>query len=1163
MRHRNKNAWVTFAGAVLLLGYSAAQAETKLEFIRPLERTEYQTNERIDLALVRSDAQALPAGEITLTLSGELGSKLSFSFPVQAVPLGEKEARATEHFYLNGWLLRPDRYTLDATLNNVTAKLNFGVHSHIRKSSFRTVDWGSRAKGPELELLNESGMGFNTVLGEFRFGATANVDGAIRGGLDIMQVCTMSGAHQMDIRGECDWSDPYVLGGGIARASCQAFISRTAPNSLGVHMYDEPGLTWADPGGPFTVPAQSRSFKSAFGKNPFPFEKVVPGNAEAREGWSFFQKWHESFMDAVWKQSAFAVQYIQPNYLPITQSVYGFSAYADGYYFNVVRSLPLISGHGGYSDGHTGFYYPAWHMEYGRMRDLNKPYWYLPSWYMMSSDQYRVEQYMSFMNNIQGMMKPPDHAAHNPNAAASAQGIAEANRLESRLGTIFTTMPVTRPPVAVLYSMSQLLTGEIEGIAEKNYGSAAYEGGGHSRAASLMTYIASKALHVPFFPVVEEDILDGTVARNHKVLVLPSVNYLEPNVVLALEGYIKGGGVVLVSDDSKVEIKGATKVGAPLNKQYYYDTGGLWSKDQKQYWIQASAAHYRDALKPFITALSQKLTAAGIAPVCECSNPGVVASRQAEGDFEYIFLVNGVNDRSNMNAVTPADADVALTDDGRPVYDAVHGVEATFKKDGGKLTTKLRFGAGEMRVFCRTTRPIGGVQTLPPTLFSDFTVAENPLRVTVGAFIVDSNHRPLSGSAPLEITVSDPLGYVRYNLFRATDHGLLKIDLPLAANDAAGEWTVSVRELLTGKEDTTTFKLFSPSTCGAVAGTPVRALIFGSDRENIFRFFRVHKDITLITGSSAFNTVEAKRLTETLAPWGVRCKIVAAADVNKPRQIPEDGKKAWVGLAPGRPDFNNPNVAQTGYALDGPAILIGSPEDNPLIAFAQQNGFLPYKSVKGTFPGTGHGLLAWQMDAVGYFNQESVCLIAHDEAGMAEAAGTLYELCAAIDPLMKWTPPLSTNVVAATVPAPKARTPELLWRAFLPDRIDTLNVDGETLTALSHEGTLATLDGKGVVTGSKLIQPDEVTKTVAAIKPAAETELTKKVNSPGLVLKRMATVADFNALAYWGGVLKVVDNSGAVKYQQAMPQDITALAVVKDTLIVGLADGEIRAVKIK
>src|SRR5207302_854529 len=101
---------------------------------------------------------------------------------------------------------------------------------------------------------------------------------------------------------------------------------------------------------------------------------------------------------------------------------------------------------------------------------------------------------------------------------------------------------------------------------------------------------------------------------------------------------------------------------------------------------------------------------------------------------------------------------------------------------------------------------------------------------------------------------------------------------------------------------------------------------------------------------------------------------------------------------------------------------------------------------------TGRGLLAWQMDAVGYFNQESVCLIAHDEAGMAEAAGTLYELCASMDPLMKWTPPLTSNVVAANVAAPKAASPEVLWRAFLPDRIDTLTVDGEKLIALSHDG---------------------------------------------------------------------------------------------------------------
>src|SRR6185437_4206287 len=146
--------------------------------------------------------------------------------------------------------------------------------------------------------------------------------------------------------------DPNVLGGGIARGVAQAFISRTAPNAIGVHLYDEPGLTWGGrTNSPFTVPAQEQSYKAAFGTDPFPIEKVNPTDPASNAAWTHWQDWHESFMDAAWKASNFAISHADPDLLTITQSVYGLTAYADGYYFNVVRSLPVISGHGGYSDG--------------------------------------------------------------------------------------------------------------------------------------------------------------------------------------------------------------------------------------------------------------------------------------------------------------------------------------------------------------------------------------------------------------------------------------------------------------------------------------------------------------------------------------------------------------------------------------------------------------------------------------------------------------------------------------------------------------------------------------------------------------------------------------------------------------------------------------------
>src|SRR5436309_3294684 len=83
---------------------------------------------------------------------------------------------------------------------------------------------GARAAKHEQAVIGEDSMGFNLMM--YAYGGI-DVDEMIRGRLDYMRNCCMGGWHLMDMRRECDWSDPYVLGGGIARASRQAFIDRT------------------------------------------------------------------------------------------------------------------------------------------------------------------------------------------------------------------------------------------------------------------------------------------------------------------------------------------------------------------------------------------------------------------------------------------------------------------------------------------------------------------------------------------------------------------------------------------------------------------------------------------------------------------------------------------------------------------------------------------------------------------------------------------------------------------------------------------------------------------------------------------------------------------------------------------------------------------------
>ncbi len=223
--------------ALALLAMPAALPAAELQVLLPLGRTAYQTNEWIDVSVVRSSPTALAAGSLVLGVTGDDGSNLSCTFAAAAVPVEGKDAQATEHLHLDGWLLRPGHYTLEATADGATATTSIDIYSHLRRSSFRLINW-ARARGADQLTEGEDGLGFNLIYGS---NAKEHDDNFLRAGCDFMSCCTMGGGHQMDLRQECDWSDPYVTRGGSRRAAARAMQDRTRPNVPGVHFYDEPG----------------------------------------------------------------------------------------------------------------------------------------------------------------------------------------------------------------------------------------------------------------------------------------------------------------------------------------------------------------------------------------------------------------------------------------------------------------------------------------------------------------------------------------------------------------------------------------------------------------------------------------------------------------------------------------------------------------------------------------------------------------------------------------------------------------------------------------------------------------------------------------------------------------------------------------------------------
>jgi hypothetical protein len=1167
---------------VCVVAWASLCFAAELKVLMPLGRVAYQTNEWIDVSVVRSARDALAAGELKLVLSGQDGSKATILLPVGGAPAEGGDAKRTEHLHLNGWLLRPGRYSLDAACDGATASAELTVHSHIRKSSFRLIDWGCPAKKDEAARLGEDGMGFNLIYGSY---GGHDQDANIRGGLDYMRNCTMGGAHQMDGRLECDWSDPYVLAGGMARSARQALADRTYPNVIGVHFYDEPGLTWHKhpKTGLFTghdIPAQRRAYKAAFDQELPQYDEIKADDPDHAALWGRWLRWKQVFMEAAWRSGAFSVNWVRPDWLSATQSVYGWHAHGDGYYFNVVRCLPVISGHGGYDDYAGGYLNPGYFMEFGRLRDWSKPAWYLPTWWGMPSANYRLEQYLTFMINVQGLCKPPDHAIHAPGSKKGTpeDGIVETNKLMARLGTIFTTMPVNRSEVAVLYSMSQNVRAMLKSKDMMNF----QDFPGQVERLELL-YVASKMAHIPLFPLVEEDILDGTLAANHRAIVLTGIEELDPAVVRALEAYVAKGGRVILGDECAVKIADATTLGAAITDKIYVEAGKLFANKKDEDWrtkgllARRPGVYFKEG-KPIAAALTKRCQEIGVAPVADCDNPQVFVTRHALGDIEYLFLVNASCDESeltkaeHMNAIKAAEATVSLPDDGRPVYDAIWGGEATaFQKRRGKLTAELRFGPGQMRVYARTARKIGGVQVLPPVLPPfDSTLPRDPLRVEVMALLtgdvaeaarglnkmdLDIYAKVIQGSAPMAVRLADPLGVVRYDLFRATDRGILKLSLPLAANDPAGKWTLAVRELLSHKEATATFELRPPAQCGALAGATHRAVYFGPDAQNVYRFFRTNKDVTLVTGKSDYNAAAAQRLATILKPWGVACKTVAAADV-KPRKLDDDAKKTWTGLVGG---------GSMGFDIPGAAILLGTPEDNPLIKYLLDQRFLPYKPAKDAFPGRGRGYVAWQTDGIGFYNTESVTLIAYDAAGMAEAVGTLFEWASGYEPLTQWVLPPVAEIVAASK-APDAIPPaKVAWEATLPDSVVGLKVEGKTISVLTLDDTQTAVSADGKV-GRQKVLSSRAAKALAeeatALRKTGPQDQ-KAFATPDRVVKFVAKGEGLTAVAYWGGLVKTFDARGQCKTQRMLPQDVGAIAWFGSQLIVGLADGKVVALALE
>ena len=994
---------------VLLLAVvpaSVVSAELKLMF--PQNRTTFQTNERIDVSIVRAGEGALPPGNVTLVLA-DAKSTMTFVFGLKA-----GDGSATDHLHVNGWLLKPGAYTLTATMGGESDKRDIAVFSHIRKSPYRTIHWGGPG-GDEMAGYGENAFGFNLMLGGVE-------EMSIREGMDIMGLMAMGGMHQHDGNLDCDWSDPCTYIGAIQRAMDRGQSFRTMPNMVGLHLHDEPGLTHYkhpvlknDNGDALLcahdIPAQRNAYLRAFDKEQPWVQDIDTKKPADLAAWTQVNDFKLGYMEAFWRASRDAVERLKPGALAVTQTVYGWPSTYDGYYFNIARSMPIVSGHGGYAHFGLWNFNPSYFLEMAMPRQLDKPTWYLPGWGEYTNAQVRQEQYLSFITGIQGLAQPPMVRLKSPGFEA----IKETNQVAQRLGTIFAKPAFTRQDVTMLFSKSNVFYCHL--------------GPNRQFEATCEVYAAAKLLQVPISVILEEDILDGTLAASHKAVMIAGVDYLDPAVVDALADFAKTGGLVLVSDDVPVAIPGATKLGMEVvgygTAVYRPAMAGKTTREAMEAELaKGELDHFNARLayaRPIAKKLGEALAAKKILPPFASSVDTIAAGYQVRGEIEYTLAVNFTSapqaDRvkdGGMAEPIAASATITLPNSGRPVYEAMSGKDMTagFAKGNGGVSAKIDFGPGDMKIFARPIRAIGGVQVATPVVSVDLTrEGQPPIQMNFAATIVDKENKIISGTAPLQIVVKDPAGNVRYDLFRATDAGTCAVTLPLAANDAAGKWTVTVTDLLAGTKGESSFEFQPLTRARSLAGATHRAVFFGDDKVNIYRFFRDHRVVTIAVGESDYNQAAAERLAKALKPYNITATIVKAKDVLA-RELSAEEARTWCGTGiAGRAQVgrgNNP--ATVGWDLPHPVIVLGTPEDNVMLGHLVQPNrtLLPYRP-SATFPGKGNGMVAWNIQSLGHDVQALAC-VAYDAEGMSQAIGTLFELGVGLDPLLPLALPSSAVI---------------------------------------------------------------------------------------------------------------------------------------------------------
>ncbi len=401
--------------------------------------------------------------------------------------------------------------------------------------------------------------------------------------------------------------------------------------------------------------------------------------------------------------------------------------------------------------------------------------------------------------------------------------------------------------------------------------------------------------------------------------------------------------------------------------------------------------------------------------------------RSVDGDLEYWVAFNDARDtktgdedgvraqftyQGGRTAISAAKQGV--------LYDALRRQPVkVVKVDGGiSFDSDMRYFPGTIYVLA--DRPVKALKLEHSKQVSRGRALQFKARA------LDAKQKSFTGRLPVEFTVSDPRGRVRYHLFRKTNEPIL---LKIAGNDLTGRWQIKAVEQVTGLTVESSFNV------AGAAGKPglrtVSDVVLDADTVHDLVTQKEVEIVIYPDQLAACEAIAVKLKKDLLArDIKVRRRLILPSlhryypmqwryetvEDLEPREAVMDGE--WVGhRVEGKNHVGHylrgkmmEYAFYTAYARSAKTvyyknvILLGRADGpgNPMLDLIIRSRMLP-RNPSPSFPARGQGLVAHAW-APFHYGHNAVVVYGHDETGLRRAAQSLVQLVAGKRPARVYVP---------------------------------------------------------------------------------------------------------------------------------------------------------------